>query len=134
MIVQWQDSLSVGVSMIDSQHQELINRVNELLEASRKGKGRDEIGRILDFLGTYVVQHFAAEERLMLEHKYPEYPAHQQKHQAFLADFGGLRYQFQTEGATPLLVIQVQRRVVDWLLTHIQKEDRRIAEFLRHAH
>ncbi|MHB9035807.1 MAG: hemerythrin domain-containing protein, partial [Armatimonadota bacterium] len=58
MAVQWTPDLAVGVREIDDQHRELFKRVNDLLEAMSKGKGRDEIAKVVAFLGNYVVTHF----------------------------------------------------------------------------
>lgn len=131
MLVQWQASLETGAELVDSQHKEIFSRVNALLSAMQQGKGRAEVVAVIDFLGKYVVSHFAAEEGLMKQNGYPGYLAHQQLHKAFVADFDELRREFEANGSSSLLVIQVQRRVIDWLMNHIVKEDKRIAEFLR---
>lgn len=131
MLVQWQASLETGTELVDSQHKEIFARVNTLLTAMQQGKGRAEIVAVIDFLGKYVVSHFAAEEGLMRQNDYPAYIAHQQLHKAFVADFEELKREFEANGSSSLLVIQVQRRVIDWLMNHIIKEDKRIAEFLR---
>lgn len=131
MLVQWQPSLEIGVPEVDQQHKEIFNRVNALLTAMQQGKGREEVSQLINFLEKYVVTHFTAEERVMSTKGYPDYAAHRQLHAAFVADFGELKRELETRGSSSLLVIQVQRRVIDWLIQHIGKEDKRIAEFLK---
>ena len=131
MLIQWQEGLAIGVPEVDQQHQEIISRVNQLLVAMAEGKGRQEVSGVIDFLGKYVVSHFAAEERVMAQANYPDYPAHRQKHAAFVADFGELKREYEAHGISSVLVIQVQRRVIDWLINHIGKEDKQIAAFLK---
>lgn len=131
MLVQWQPSLEIGVPEVDQQHKEIFNRVNALLTAMQQGKGRQEVSELIDFLAKYVVSHFTAEERVMSTNGYPDYEAHRQQHAAFVADFGELKRELEARGSSSLLVIQVQRRVIDWLIQHIGKEDKRIAEFLK---
>lgn len=133
MLVQWRPDLECGVAEIDTQHKEIFNRINALLEASQQGKGRAEIGQVLDFLAAYVVVHFTAEERFMQQTGYPNREAHRKLHQDFVADFTSLKQRFETDGATSALVIQVQRRVVDWLIHHIGREDKQVAAFSRLA-
>ncbi|HEY6099471.1 MAG TPA: hemerythrin domain-containing protein, partial [Anaeromyxobacter sp.] len=52
--------LFTGVDEIDAQHRELFDRIGRLLEASRHRRSREEVVRLLEFLGAYVVEHFAA--------------------------------------------------------------------------
>ncbi|MDF2631384.1 MAG: hemerythrin, partial [Symbiobacteriaceae bacterium] len=90
-----------------------------------------EVVEVIDFLGRYVISHFTAEEGLMKQNGYPGLAAHQQLHRAFETDFAELKREYESNGSSSLLVIQVQRRVIDWLMKHIIREDKRIAEFLR---
>lgn len=43
----WDGSLSVGVDMIDTQHKGIFSRVDNLLNSMSKGKGREEIGKVV---------------------------------------------------------------------------------------
>lgn len=131
MLVQWQPSLELGVPQVDQQHKEIFNRVNAMLTAMQQGKGKQEVGQLIDFLGTYVVTHFTDEERVMSTKGYPHLAAHRELHAAFLADFKELKRELETKGSSTLLVIQVQRRVVSWLIQHIGTEDKKIADFLK---
>lgn len=130
MAMQWADSLSVGVREIDNQHKELIAQINKLLQAMGQGKGRDEIGKVVKFLEDYVVQHFAAEEKYMSKYGYPQSGSHKAEHLAFTRDFASLKKEYEKEGATGQVVIQVQRRVGDWLISHIGKIDKSLGAFL----
>jgi hemerythrin len=130
-MIQWTPDLAVGVPGIDSQHKEIFRRVDALLDASAKGAGRERLAELLPFLGTYVVQHFADEEKAMREAGYPEYPRHKQLHAAFLAEFTTLKKRYETEGASTSVTIAVQKKVVEWLLQHIKKEDKAVGAFLK---
>lgn len=131
MAVNWTPALAVGVAEIDRQHQELFRRIDNLLTAMSQGKGREEVGSILKFLEDYVVVHFAAEEKLMQSHNYPAFKEHLAQHQAFMQDFARLKAQFQQEGPSTMVVLAVQRRVVDWLRDHISQKDKAIGDFLQ---
>ena len=131
MSIQWTPDLAVGVAGIDNQHKEIFRRIDALLEASLKGAGRERLAELLPFLGTYVVQHFADEEKAMREAGYPEYPRHKQLHAAFLAEFTLLKKRYETEGATTSLTLVVQKKVVEWLMQHIRKEDKAVGAFLK---
>ncbi len=131
MPVQWTPDLSVGVNLIDDQHKELFKRVNQLLEATSQGKGKDEIGKTLQFLSDYVVTHFGTEEKAMIQHGYGGIAAHKAEHLAFLRDFGDLAKGYDSQGASTSLVLSLQRRVVDWLINHIGKSDKALGAFLK---
>lgn len=131
MAVNWTPALAVGVAEIDRQHQELFRRIDNLLTAMSQGKGKEEVGNILKFLEDYVVVHFAAEEKLMQSHNYPAFNEHRAQHQAFIQDFAKLKEQFNREGPSTMVVLAVQRRVVDWLREHISQRDKAIGEFLQ---
>lgn len=64
-VFRWTEAYSVNVEVLDQQHQELFEVVNELEQALRVGEGMVAIDRILDKLVTYAGVHFAAEESLL---------------------------------------------------------------------
>ncbi len=131
MPVQWTPDLAVGVSLIDDQHKELFKRINQLLEASSQGKGKEEIGKLIQFLSDYVVTHFGTEEKAMVQHGYGGIAAHKGEHLAFLRDFGDLAKSYEAQGASTSLVIALQRRVIDWLNNHIRQSDKALGVFLK---
>jgi len=130
-VMVWKPSLSVGVAEIDAQHQELFSRVNNLLEATSHGQGKDEVGKLLDFLASYVSEHFATEERYMEAWRFPDAPGHKLLHQRFRQTVQGLKAHLESQSVTSLFVILVQKEVCDWLLQHVAKADMEYARFLR---
>lgn len=123
MPIQWQASMSTGVEEIDRQHQTLIQALNELMEAMRQGKGTQRISDILAFLGQYAASHFAYEERCMEQYHCPAAAVNKLAHQKFIKVFGELRQRLAKEGPTSALVMEVQRQLADWLVSHIQGTD-----------
>ncbi len=130
MGIQWDRTLSVGVKMIDEQHQELFRRVNTLLDAMMKGQGKPEIEKLLQFLSGYVVEHFGAEEKLMAQYKYPGLPVHKQQHVDFVKKLGELKGEFDKHGATGDVSITLNRFVGTWLRDHIGSQDTALGKFL----
>ncbi len=133
MALQWDRSLSVGVKLIDEQHQELFRKVNGLIEAMMQNQGKAELEKLLSFLGTYVVQHFGAEERLMAQYRYPEAAKHKQAHADFVKTFLGVKAEFDKLGATPNVSIAVNKFVCAWLKEHIGRADTALGKFLQAA-
>jgi hemerythrin len=130
MRIEWTPDLSVGVSEIDRQHQELFTRVNALLDAMSAGRGASELDRVMRFLSDYVVRHFGTEERYMRESGYPGFAAHKREHDAFVADVRALAAKCRGGAGGTVVVLDVQRHVGGWLRHHIGTVDRALAGFL----
>jgi hemerythrin len=131
--ITWDRNLETGNGEIDGQHRELFDRIDKLLAASREQRSRQEVGQMLTFLGDYVVEHFAAEERMMVLAGYPELEAHRAEHARFVQEFGILYREFTSEGPTTLFIIRVGNRVTGWLREHIYRTDRSLVEWLKRS-
>lgn len=129
-MVNWNSNLETGIEVIDNQHKELVEKVNELLEAGKNRRAKEEIESMLDFLEKYVVDHFATEEESMLKYDYPRYQEHKQIHQDFIQEVSELKAVYQERGAKLDLVITLNSKVVKWLINHIMGVDKQLAKFL----
>lgn len=118
--------LGTGVETIDEQHRKLIDMINELMDATSAGRGRTEIGKMMQFLSDYVVEHFSHEECVMAERQCPVADVNRKAHEHFVEDFEVLRSQFEAEGPTLRVTMEVQKRVVNWLTHHIRGCDRQL--------
>ena len=123
--------LLTGHDVIDDQHRELVARLARLLDATREHRSKEEVVRLLEYLGQYVVQHFAAEEGLMIQASYDRIESHRLEHRSFVRELEVLRLELQTEGPTNRFVIRVGNRVTTWLREHIYRTDRMFGEWLK---
>jgi hemerythrin len=130
-LVEFDPVLLTGVDTIDAQHRELFSRIAQLLEASHHRRSREEVVRLLEFLGGYVVDHFAAEERTMEEAGYPRIDGHRAEHRQFVKELEILRHELKSEGPTNRFVIRVGNRVTEWLREHIYRTDRLLGQWLK---
>lgn len=62
--------LVTGNELIDSEHRKIFDEVNTLLDACSKGKGRENLSSLGEFLVEYVTKHFSDEEDLQKQSKY----------------------------------------------------------------
>ena len=131
MTINWTDDLRVGVDTIDNQHKELFDRINKLLDACNQGKGKGEIGRVINFLEDYIIVHFNAEEEIQKRNAYPDYPHHKTLHEEFKKSFSELKKQFEKEGPGVHLILRTNSTVVDWLIKHIGRVDKELGAFLK---
>jgi len=131
MAREWTTNLAVGIKSIDDQHKALFASTNELLTAMASGAAETQLPQLLEFLAKYVVGHFGLEEQYMDRFAYPGAMAHKNQHQAFLREFGAIKAQFDAKGASPVLILQVHKRVCDWLVNLISRTDRLLGDFLK---
>jgi hemerythrin len=121
--------MEVGVVKIDEQHKELIDRINSLVTMGSKVFSQEETQKTLDFLGNYVVQHFGDEEELQKECNYPKYEWHKAIHQDFIKDFIKLKEEFARYGASFNFTLELNHRIVSWIVRHIKSEDVEFGKF-----
>jgi hemerythrin-like metal-binding protein len=127
----WDDSLSIGIAKIDEQHRQLFDAVNRLIDAIEAGHGAAELRKSLDFLVEYTATHFADEEAIQRQYRYPDFENHYRIHEAFKKLAAEMAGELEHYGTSTALVKEVKRRFGDWLVTHIKGQDSRIGEFIR---
>jgi hemerythrin len=127
----WDPSLATGDEMIDRQHQELYRIVDELRVACDQGLADDRVDRVLVWLLSYTIEHFAAEEDLMVRSGYPasSLNAHVGEHDDLKRRVDELLKQHERgELATALPVVELMH---EWMGTHIDQVDRLLADHVR---
>lgn len=131
MAYQMTPDLLTGNSLIDTEHKQLFDAINSLLDACSKGQGRAEIEKTTKFLYDYTSKHFADEEKLQIQSRYPEYQTHKQLHEGFKKSVLELNKKLTEQGATVALVGEVNSLIAGWLINHIKREDKKLAEYLK---
>lgn len=130
MYAEFTENLATGNEMIDSQHKELIQKINDLLDSCEKSSDKVVAIKTLDFLSDYTEYHFNAEEQLQKDIEYPGYDKHKAQHEEFKKTVEELHEMLvEEEGPSPAFVAKVQVNVINWLYTHIQGFDRSVAEY-----
>ena len=122
--------LTTGNQLIDSQHRQLFEAVNQLMDACSAGKGRTQIQTTVTFLSDYVVKHFKDEERLQTQSNYPGYTGHKQFHDGYRRQLSDTASELMREGPTVKALGDLNRAVAT-LVTHIRTEDRRMARYVQ---
>ncbi len=126
-LLVWNENMSVGVAGLDVHHKRLILLVRDLNDAMLAGKGKDVLGNIFSDLINYTKTHFAAEEKYFDQFGYPASDFHKQEHRRLVQKVTDFQKQF--EDGKIGLSLQVMDFLSDWLLNHIQKEDKKYGSF-----
>lgn len=127
----WEDRFSVGVASIDTQHKKLIDLINELHDARLKGKSGEALTHIFGELATYTVDHFAHEEKLFDQTKYPATATHKAEHDALRTKVREL--QAAMEGQKFPFTMELMDFLREWLQKHILGSDKGYSSHLTSA-
>ena len=130
VVVQWQNSYSVGIRLVDEQHMVLINMTNKLFAncMADRERSRNTFLDIIREAVDYVGYHFSTEEKLMERVNYPEYAQHKKEHTVFVREVLSKVEDFNAGKVfTPLAFAYFLR---DWVLNHIAVNDKKMGDYI----
>jgi hemerythrin len=129
-IVEWHDTYSVGIHLIDEQHKELINITNTLYQASLKSWENSKVAFMRAIRGAvdYVGYHFGTEEKIMQAVSYPEYNAHKKEHADFVKEV--LKEVAEFQSGRKFSANSFVYYLKDWVLAHIAVSDKKLGSYL----
>ena len=125
----WDSSLNCGVEQVDNEHKELFRIAGELSKVAKTEKSIEKSRMVLEFLGNYVVEHFAHEEALMYSCNYPNTDEHEKLHKKFVQTFLDLKKKFNESGEPLSVSTQIHYATMSWLVNHIQIIDMRFVKY-----
>jgi len=118
----WTEAMSVGVSLLDSDHRALIDAINRLHDQV-EGDGKPSIlEEIFDELIAYTEFHFAREEKVMAVCEFPPAKSHQEEHASFTQCIYDLRER-HAKDPSPAMMHDLLHYLKDWLNHHILIQD-----------
>lgn len=127
-LIEWNDTLSVGVTKFDNQHKNLIKIINDLNDAMRVGKGKDVMTNILNELINYTRFHFQSEEEAMEAANFPQLDDHKYEHGILTEQV--MEFYREFNAGKKMITIQVMQFLKDWLNKHILGSDKLYTKYL----
>lgn len=127
-ILEWNDGYSVGVSVIDEEHKQLVGMINKAYDSVKDMEEEKVLGELVKDMCDYAAHHFVTEEKLMIEHGYPASEGHMKLHADFAVRAETLN-NFISSGDY-VEPVKVFKFLADWLKEHILKTDKAFGEFL----
>ena len=124
-LLEWDERYAVGVAIIDGQHREMLDLANRLFEGLQAGRDREELVETLRELVRATEHNIATEERLMQEHGLA-LAHHHEEHARLLEAIRRYDVPLDASGLRA-----TGRFLREWLLGHIDEDDRPFAEQLR---
>lgn len=126
--MHWTDNYSVGVGSIDADHKKLVGMVNDLFDGVKEGHGIETVGRVLDGLIAYTVEHFNREEHYFAQTSYPDAAAHKAEHEDLKKQV--LEIQAKLKAGNNTVTLETMGFLKNWLINHIQGTDKKYTEHL----
>ena len=129
-VVEWKNSYSINIKLIDEQHMELIKLTNKLFASCMAGqqKTKSAFLEIIPAAVEYTGYHFATEEKIMERINFPGYSAHKQEHKQFVREVYNKVEDYKAgKILAPLTFVYFLR---DWILHHIAVNDKKLGEYL----
>ncbi|KHK03984.1 bacteriohemerythrin [Desulfovibrio sp. TomC] len=129
-MIAWDDSLAIGVDEIDAQHKSIIALINEL--TTHKNRSDEAAAtQVLQFLRSYLHDHFELEMELMLDLAYPDLEAHRQQHELFVNHVIFFEIENEFGVVSEQMLADILAFLEEWFISHIQLEDKALGQFVR---
>jgi hemerythrin len=127
-LFEWTDNYSVNVRQLDQQHEKLVDMINELYDAIKRGEDQTILRETLKKLLDYTAYHFVTEERLLQQNGYTQLDKHREEHNVLSWRVLDLRSRHESgEGVQASEVLDF---LTGWLKNHIMNSDKKYGTFL----
>jgi hemerythrin len=124
----WTETYSVHIAILDEQHRHLIEAINGLDQAVSVGEGNAVVEAVLQEFLHYAGIHFATEESLMAQYRYPGLTTHRAKHEEFRGRIVGF---FEAlKSGRQCVPVSVLFFIDQWLKDHVLRTDQQYSAFL----
>jgi len=130
-LITWSSKFECGIKLIDNQHKELVELVNEMFNhvTGNDLQEHNYFNRVINDAVSYVKTHFATEEKLMLATKFDGYAEHKKEHDTFvLAVVENIN---DYKAGKRLTLSTFTRFLKDWVLSHIALVDKKYFEYFK---
>ena len=129
----WSEKFSIGVPLIDSQHQALFNgieRIYNILSDHEADRDRRVTEDAIFFLEQHTIRHFADEEAYMRSISDANYALHKAQHAAIMTEIAQKKQEIISSNYAPRSVRQLLGALLSWLTYHTLEVDRLIGKQL----
>ena len=120
--ITWQDSMSVGIPVIDQDHKIIMRLINfshrQLIEHHEEKVLSSALNALID----YTLYHFAREELVMKACDYPSIGEHEKLHQDLTKQVADIAHRYHEDSSSiePEIFLEFLK---NWLINHILKQD-----------
>ena len=123
-LINWKEDFSVGVAEVDHEHRELIEEINELHAVMQKGADHETVLKSLGEIYAQIAAHFALEEKMMRNTRYPSLAEHKQDHETLLDDLRDIMDEVEDDGTFD--EAELARDLERWFSDHFRVHDAKL--------
>jgi hemerythrin len=127
------DYPQVSLDFMNRDHAEFVAMRSRLLGMISTQAPENDVDTLLDELLAHTRHHFADEERLMQETRFPPYRMHKGEHDNVLADMSTHIEDWKQGRDATLLRDWLDKAVGDWFVTHVGTMDLVTAGYIEGA-
>ena len=125
-LIEWSDqAFALGLTSMDTTHREFVVLVNALAHADDA-----DFGQCLTRLHQHTRAHFAREDALMDQTRFPAATEHKAEHRRVLAELAQLQRRVD-KGVISFARSYVRERLPEWFHLHLATMDSALAAHLR---
>jgi hemerythrin len=117
--LKWTKELDTGISVIDGQHRQIVDYINQLDDA-RHSQNRTVIGKVIDDTIDYTISHFGFEETLIEDANYEFVRPHKKVHELFVKRVSEYKQRFDSGED---VADELHGLLYRWLFNHILNDD-----------
>ena len=130
-LITWTDKLACGIKQIDDQHKGLVDLVNNMFSQATGNRAQEKeyFDKVIQEAVSYVKNHFAAEEKILVATKYTGYAEHKKEHENFIRTV--VQNIRDYESGKRLTLSNFSRFLRDWVLSHIALMDKQYFEYFK---
>jgi hemerythrin-like metal-binding protein len=128
--IAWTEQMRVDVKLLDNDHKRLAILTNDLYAGVTTGRAKLLLVRDFETLAGQIRDHFAREEQLFAEFRYPGAAIHAQQHDILTDRIRDLRARFKRETELAGL-LEIMNLLKGWLFGHIQSSDQKYVPYLK---
>jgi hemerythrin len=113
----------VSLDFMNRDHADFVAMRTKLLGLISVQAPENDVDTLLDELLEHTRHHFAEEERLMQETRFPPYPMHKGEHDSVLAEMSARIEEWKQNRNARVLNEWLDHSVGDWFVTHVGTMD-----------
>ena len=130
-LIEWDESYSVKVNLIDRQHKRLFELANGYYNAVKTGRSEGALFNLLDGLVEYAEVHFSTEERYFTQYGYKDAEEHKREHKILSAKIADLKSKVKI--GINVENDEVSKFLKIWLDKHIKETDHKYIDCFQKA-
>ena len=128
--ITWKREYDTGIVLIDKQHRNLIDIINNLARAYNQKHEKEVLRETILKLVEYTKFHFAFEEKHMGQSAYIKLEEHSTMHKIFVKEIIDILNKLK-EGNFVNLTPNILEFLKNWLMRHILVQDREYGHFYK---